>query len=54
MKIKINCKSSKNDPEKLVTPGILWVKVKEDNIVAKAIFIGWWHWSIGILWANKL
>lgn len=54
MLFRINCKVAKDDPEKLVIPGILWVKIKEDNAIARAIFIGWWHWSIGIIWGNKI
>lgn len=53
MKFKINCKASKDDPEKLVTPGIVWVNVEEDYGSGYGVFIGWWHWSIGILWGFK-
>lgn len=51
---KIRFANAKNDPEKLVLPGIIYVHKKEDDIRVYWFGIGWWHYSLNIAISVKL
>lgn len=53
--LSISTGATPDDPEKLVTPGIVWVNTSHDKFKDRGydlrggiILIGWWHYSIGI------
>lgn len=50
MRFRLCTHSAPNDPEKLVLPGVLYVRLDEGG---RGLFFGWWHWSIAILWASQ-
>lgn len=39
------------DPEKLVTPGILYVQKAGDGVTVHLLALGWWDWHITFLFA---
>lgn len=45
--------SASDDPQKLLTPGIVLTmsEDEEDDIAAGLIQIGWWHWSLDCYFA---
>ena len=42
--------SAPNDPEKMVTPGIIYCRVTRDGLTGHFLGVGWWHWGVGITW----
>lgn len=48
MKFKIG--RAKDDPEKLVTPGIVYCTKEIDGRRGSVLALGWWDWSIKLLW----
>lgn len=51
--VHVEFSKSDTDPQKLVTPGIVFTKVAEveEDVVAGIIHLGWWHWSIDFYFA---
>lgn len=47
IRLKTTC--ARDDDEKLVTPGIVWVKKKDGNVVVYYIGVGWWHYAVALL-----
>lgn len=39
-----------NDPEKMVTPGIIYCRVTRDGLTGHFLGVGWWHWGVGVTW----
>jgi len=44
---------SKDDPEKLVTPGVLFCKKSGDGVTAYLLALGWWDFSVKLLWVRR-
>ncbi len=42
-----------NDPEKLVTPGILYTSDKGEGLTVHLIAFGWWDWHISFMWHTR-
>ena len=41
-----------DDPEKLVTPGVLYVSKSRGTVTVWLIAIGWWDWHVSLLIAR--
>ena len=52
MRFRIKAGRAKADPEKLVTPGILYASKSEDGTSVHLIAIGWWDWHLSFLCAR--
>jgi len=53
MIFKYGFENAHDDPEKLVTPAILFIGVDTpEGKHCRMIFIGWWHWAFyfGVAW----
>jgi hypothetical protein len=48
--MKIKSGRAVNDPEKLVTPGILYASKSDGSLSAHVIAIGWWDFHVSFLW----
>jgi len=44
---------ARNDPEKLVTPGVLFCKKEGMGVTAYLLAFGWWDFSIKLLWSRR-
>ncbi len=45
---------AKTDPEKLVTPGILYASARNDERTAHLVAVGWWDWHISLLFSHRI
>lgn len=53
---KVDVSASKDDPQKLVLPGIVYTNATDEemlsqNLTGCVIQLGWWHWSINLYMA---
>lgn len=51
--IRVGFRATPDDPEKLVTPGVIFVNARHPKLAKHGcegfcLFIGWWHWSASI------
>lgn len=55
MKVRAGFSSAEDDPEKLVTPGIVFCSGTVENARGFSVAAGWWHWSfrVSCVWIQK-
>lgn len=55
MKISFKLHAAITDPEKMVLPGIVYVRRTLEDFTGFNIAIGWWHWGahITVVWPVK-
>lgn len=51
--VRLDLHASPDDPEKLVTPGIILVNAQHPKLAKHGckglcLFVGWWHWGASI------
>jgi hypothetical protein len=50
--MRIGCGRAVNDPEKLITPAILYASKSGDALTAHIIAIGWWDFHVTFMWSR--
>ena len=53
VRFRVEAGRAKGDPEKLVTPGIIYCAKSDPRFTAGLIAIGWWDWHLSVLWAGQ-
>lgn len=44
----LDAKAAKDDPEKLVTPGVVFCGKRIEGAAGFIIGAGWWHWCVAL------
>jgi hypothetical protein len=40
-----------SDPEKLVTPGVVYVSKRGPDLTVRLVAVGWWDWHVSFMFA---
>lgn len=51
--MRFNVGRATDDPEKMVTPGIMYCSMSKDGVSVHMLAAGWWDWSVSVMWHRR-